>query len=68
MQFTTYKHPNQQPRFSLKTQNQNVGHRRDGIKHRALRDAVHEWELTLPGQAQEKIALTCSPLINTPRC
>ncbi|VEB98995.1 Protein of uncharacterised function (DUF1019) [Cedecea lapagei] len=56
MHLTAHKNHNQVSRFSVKTQNQNVVHRRDGIKHRALRDAVHEWELTLPGQAQEKIA------------
>ncbi len=56
MHLATEKHHNQQPRLTLKTKNQNAGHRRDGIKHRAIRDAVQEWELTLPGQAQERIA------------
>lgn len=56
MHLTAHKNHNQISRFSLKTQNQNTGHRRDGIRHRAIHEAVQEWEQTLPGQAQERIA------------
>lgn len=37
------------------SENQYEPRRRDGIKHRALFDAVREWESTLTGQAQEDI-------------
>jgi len=43
--------------ISLKSQNQNVTRRRDSIRRRAIHDAVREWEASIPGQAQEKIAL-----------
>lgn len=36
-------------------ENQYKPSRRDRFKHRALYEAVREWESTLPGQAQEKI-------------
>jgi hypothetical protein len=42
--------------FSLKTQNQYQPRRRDNGKRLIIHDAVREWEQTLPGQAQEKIA------------
>lgn len=56
MQSVTYQHHNQHLVGPLKTQNQFMAHRRDNYKHRSLQAAVREWESTLPGQAQEKIA------------
>lgn len=41
----------------LKTENQYEPRRRDSSKRRKIYDAVREWEGTLTGQAQEKIAL-----------
>jgi hypothetical protein len=56
MQSATYQHHNQRLAGPLKTQNQFMAHRRDNFKHRSIQAAVREWESTLPGQAQEKIA------------
>lgn len=56
MQSATYQHHNQRLAGPLKTQNQFMAHRRDSFKHRSIQVAVREWESTLPGQAQEKIA------------
>lgn len=56
MQSATYQHYNQRLAGPLKTQNQFMAHRRDSFKHRSIQVAVREWESTLPGQAQEKIA------------
>jgi hypothetical protein len=57
MQSITYEHHNQRNSFSLKTQNQYEPRRRDNGKRLVIQAAVREWEETLPGQAQEKIAL-----------
>ena len=48
MQSATYQHHNQRLAGKLKTQNH--------FKHHSIQVAVREWESTLPGQAQEKIA------------
>lgn len=52
----TYSHHNQRITAPLKTQNQIEPRRRDSFRCRAIFEAVREWENTLPGQAQEKIA------------
>lgn len=57
MQSISSQHPNHRQATPLKTQNQFMARRRDCFKHRSVREAVREWESTLPGQAQEKIAL-----------
>ena len=56
MQSATYHHHNQHLAAPLKTQNQFMARRRDSFRHRSLLEAVREWESSLPGQAQEKIA------------
>ena len=56
MQSVTYQHHRQTKAAVLKTKNQNGVCRRDNIKRRTIHEAVREWELTLPGQAQERIA------------
>lgn len=56
MQSLTYQHHNQRSTAYLKIQNQFEPRRRDSTLHRAIYAAVREWESTLPGQAQEKIA------------
>lgn len=57
MQALTYEHHNQRNSVQLKNQNQIEPRRRDSIRHRNIYGAVREWESTLPGQAQERIAL-----------
>lgn len=57
MQSITSDHLNQRNNYSLKTQNQYSPRRRDCIKRHAIWAAVQEWEATLPGKAQETIAL-----------
>ncbi|WP_313021399.1 toxin YdaT family protein [Atlantibacter hermannii] len=57
MYSATYQNHNQRLAVSLKSQNQNAPHRRDNIHHQAIFAAVREWESTIPGQAQQKIAL-----------
>lgn len=57
MQSATYQHHNQRLAGQLKIQNQFMAHRRDNFKHHSIQAAVREWESTLPGKAQEKIAL-----------
>lgn len=52
----SYEHLIPQRNALLKTKNQNGLSRRDAIHHRVIFSAVREWESTLPGQAQEKIA------------
>lgn len=56
MQPVMYEHHNQRKSVPLKTQNQFEPRRRDSLRCRAIFEAVREWETTLPGQAQEKIA------------
>lgn len=56
MQSVPYQHNNQPLAVPQKTQNQFMACRRDSIKHRSVQAAVREWEATLPGQAQDKIA------------
>ncbi|HBL6924161.1 TPA: hypothetical protein LSH87_002701 [Citrobacter koseri] len=56
MHSAAYPHHNQRVAIPLKSENQYKPQRRDTIRHRAIREAVREWESTLPGQAQEKIA------------
>jgi len=57
MQAISYEHDKQKAIAPLKTKNQYEPRRRDSIRHQALFAAVREWESTLPGQAQQKIAL-----------
>ncbi|QFH71043.1 hypothetical protein FR762_15520 [Enterobacter sp. E76] len=57
MYSATYQNHNQRLAVPLKSQNQNEPRRRDSIHHQAIFAAVREWESTLPGQAQRKIAL-----------
>ncbi|MFB4531076.1 toxin YdaT family protein [Enterobacter hormaechei subsp. xiangfangensis] len=52
----TVCHHNRRIAAPLKTQNHYEPRRRDSISCRVIFDAVREWESTLPGQAQEKIA------------
>lgn len=56
MQSITFEHHSQRNGLSLKTQNQYERRRRDNGKRLSIQNAVREWEETLPGQAQEKIA------------
>lgn len=56
MQQIPYEHSIPQTFISLKTNNQFAPTRRDSIHSRTIFEAVREWESTLPGQAQEKIA------------
>lgn len=56
MQSATHQHHSQRLAIPLKTENHFKPQRRDGIQHRAILAAVREWESTLPGQAQERIA------------
>ncbi|MEB0863658.1 toxin YdaT family protein [Citrobacter youngae] len=56
MQSVTYQHHSQRLAVPLKTQNHFKLQRRDSIQHRVILAAVREWESTLPGQAQERIA------------
>ncbi len=56
MQSVTYQHHSQLVNAPLKTENQFKTHRRDCTQHRVIFAAVREWESTLPGQAQERIA------------
>jgi len=56
MQSVTYQHHSQRLAVPLKTQNHFKPQRRDSIQHRVILAAVREWESTLPGQAQERIA------------
>lgn len=57
MHSVTHQHHNHHFAAPLKTQNQFMARRRDSFRHRSLLEAVREWESSLPGQAQEKIAL-----------
>ncbi|MBM3071688.1 toxin YdaT family protein [Lelliottia sp. RWM.1] len=57
MQTITYGHLIRKKTTALKSQNQFELRRRDSIRHRNIYGAVREWESTLPGQAQERIAL-----------
>lgn len=52
----SYEHSIPQTFVSLKTNNQFAPTRRDSMRSRTIFEAVREWEATLPGQAQEKIA------------
>lgn len=56
MQSAMYQHHSQRLAIPLKTENHFKPQRRDGIQHRVILAAVREWESTLPGQAQERIA------------
>lgn len=56
MQSISFQHHNQRIGISLKTQNQIKPRRRDNSHRLAIYNAVREWEMDLPGQAQEKIA------------
>lgn len=51
-----YSHHNQRIAAPLKFENHYEPRRRNTIRHRTIFNAVREWESTLPGQAQEKIA------------
>ena len=56
MQSVAYSHNKPRVAAAVKSQNQFKPQRRDSIQHRAILAAVREWESTLPGQAQERIA------------
>ncbi|WP_213181011.1 toxin YdaT family protein, partial [Citrobacter freundii] len=56
MQSVAYTHNKPRVAAPVKSQNQFKPQRRDGIHHRVILAAVREWESTLPGQAQERIA------------
>ena len=56
MQSISYQHHNQRSTVQLKTKNHFEPRRRDSTRSRAIFEAVRQWEATLPGQAQEKIA------------
>lgn len=56
MQVMPLVNPNAQRRRSLKSENQITPRRRDSFHHQAVYSAVRDWEATLPGQAQERIA------------
>lgn len=56
MHSITLEHFNQRKAIPLKTQNHYEPHRRDNGKRLVVQAAVREWEETLPGQAQKKIA------------
>lgn len=56
MQSITFEQHSKRNGLSLKTQNQYELRRRDNTKRLSIQSAVREWEQTLPGQAQEKIA------------
>lgn len=53
MQTVAFEHLNRQKPASLKTENQYEPRRRDNLRRQAILTAVREWELTLPGQAQD---------------
>jgi len=55
MQTVTFEHLNRQKTASLKTENQYEPRRRDNLRCQAILTAVREWELTLPGQAQDVV-------------
>jgi len=55
MQTVTFEHLNRQKTASLKTENQYEPRRRDNLRRQAILTAVREWELTLPGQAQDVV-------------
>lgn len=56
MHTSNFEHPNQFLPLILKSKNQIEPRRRDNMKRLSINAAVGEWEKTLPGQAQEKIA------------
>lgn len=56
MQHFAYEHHIPTTNLSLKSKNHFVTKRRDQIRRRHICEAVRDWESTLPGQAQEKIA------------
>ena len=56
MQTITYEQLRAKKLPALKSKNQIEPRRRDSIRHKAILLAVRDWEATLPGQAQEKIA------------
>ena len=56
MQSVAYTHNKPRVAAAVKSQNQFKPQRRDSIQHRVILAAVREWESTLPGQAQERIA------------
>ncbi|WP_336997401.1 toxin YdaT family protein [Leclercia sp. M50] len=55
MHAATYQHINQQKAASLKSKNHYEPRRRDNLRRQAILTAVREWELTLPGQAQDVV-------------
>jgi len=55
MQTVTFEHLNRQKTASLKTKNQYEPRRRDNLRRQVILTAVREWELTLPGQAQDVV-------------
>ncbi|HHQ2445128.1 TPA: toxin YdaT family protein [Raoultella ornithinolytica] len=57
MQTITFENTTSNNGFSLKTENHYSPRRRDSMKCRSIFEAVQEWESTLPGRAQETIAL-----------
>lgn len=57
MQPITFENHNSHVSVQLKSENQYSPRRRDSMKCRTLFAAIQEWESTLPGRAQEIIAL-----------
>jgi Protein of unknown function (DUF1019). len=55
MQSVAFEHLNRLKPASLKTENQYEPRRRDNLRRQSILAAVREWELTLPGQAQDVI-------------
>lgn len=55
MHSVTFQHINQQNAAPLKSKNHYEPRRRDNLRRQSILAAVREWELTLPGQAQDVI-------------
>ncbi len=53
MQSVAFENLNRQKPASLKSENHYEPRRRDNLRRQAILTAVREWELTLPGQAQD---------------
>lgn len=55
MHSVTFQNINQQNAATLKSKNHYEPRRRDNLRRQAILTAVREWELTLPGQAQDVV-------------
>ncbi|MBL2041827.1 hypothetical protein ELE95_18835 [Klebsiella pneumoniae] len=60
MQTISFKNHTSMLGMQQKTENQYSPRRRDSVKCRTIFAAVREWEATLPGRAQEHVALKWS--------